>query len=254
MLKLLDFIERRFHDSWLNKVVKPSSFVVKVGFHFDSAEHINSSFLGRLAKRLGRNGLILGIEPTAQNIHIAERVLSKLDCKFILSQKALLNRQTNGSLLLGTSNSWNRLKEIPDSEKWGVSKVTKSGRKMRFKNETINIEVDLLDSIFKKEKLDISRVEYIDMTINGSEYWALRGAREILTKSKNIALSVIVGRQKEGDIGYIYGMKDYEVIIAYLRSLGFKTFKWPQTGKWGQFGYLYAWKGSKPSFPLARGL
>ena len=243
-IRVLALRDQFFFYRWLNKVLPPDGTAVKAGFTFEGG----SSFLETLAQRLDGNGTLVGIEPTRSNLEKAKQVLARYPCNFSLHEKVLLSTKLKAQLLLGASDSWNRVEQIPDSENWGTSKVTKSGREMAFTGDKLNIEAESLDNILLNSNIAYDRVDFLDLTINGAEFEALKGSQQLLGKSKNMAVSVIVGRQAEGKIGYIGEAPDHEVIASLLQSLGFTCFKFSHTGDWGLFGYLYAWKGDKPAF------
>ncbi|NOQ26136.1 MAG: FkbM family methyltransferase [Bacteroidales bacterium] len=186
--------------------LKKGEIGIQLGF--DMKAPVTTDLLS-IYKRIKPNGFVIGIDPDPQNIRVAQEIINKEKLNIKLIQKAIYSEKGECELLLGESASWNQLNNIPiDST-------------VQFTEEKIMVEMDTLDSIVNKLKLDINKIGHINFTINGAEYEALKGMHKILSEVKNINLTVVAGRYDES--GTINNRPDFEVIIELLHKYGFTT-------------------------------
>ena len=239
LLRLAHIREKKLLDNWLDSVLPSKGIAIKAGFHFSHGH----SFVQNLGARLAKRGTLIGIEPTDRNIEAAKSVFSRqFKCNAIFIKKALLDKEKTVELMLGKKDSWN-IVLAPDKSNKKELLLSSS-----FTDQSIQVEGGTLDEMLIDNEILPETVDYIDLTINGAEYDALKGMTGLLKDSRNLAISVIAFRMKEGQIGFIDGQPDYQVIIKFLRSYGFDTYFEPYRLQWGLFGYIYAWKGDKQGF------
>lgn len=180
---------------------------IQVGFDMNSA---TTSDLFEMSRRVGKNGMVIGIDPDEWNHEIAKALIKKQNYSNIkLVQCGTFSEVTKATFLFGKKASWSQLGNIPIDET-----VDFSGRKTE-------IQLETLDNIINKLNIDVKRIGHVNITNNGAEYFTLKGFEKGLSSASNLALTVIAGRYDSS--GIIDGKPDYEVILEYLASLGFKT-------------------------------
>lgn len=224
--------------------VKLGENAIQLGFDM-SAPITSDLFL--LEKKIRPNGIVYGIDPDPRNIIAAEKLITGKNIQLI--NKAVYSEKGIMQLMLGEKASWNQLENIPPD-------LT-----VHYKQETVTVEMDTLDSIVQENNIPIESIGHINITINGSEYFALLGMQNILTESNNIGITVVAGRNDES--GIINGKKDHELIASLLIQNGFgvkfkrmnKSLWWGFVvnlmvrGKWvfgkNNYGIIMAVKGNK---------
>lgn len=205
----------------------------------------NWSQLWMIAKHMGPKGVVVAVEP---NPDIAEKIkdvisVSNFKCSFIVVNKALASsNEESVKFQLGSNLGQARLHDIRNSETWW-NQETRG-------NNMIEVPTTTLDEIFREHKLDPTKVAFINLTINGAEYDALLGMKNVLQKAKDICVSTVAGRENEGykgkealDIGYIEGRPDYEVMTEYMEQFGYKSNLVRYTEN--RYGMLVSLKGNQ---------
>jgi FkbM family methyltransferase len=159
--------------------------------------------------RVKPSGIILAIDADPDNITKAREIIDEKKMNIVLVHKAIYSEKGKVQLMLGESASWNQLDNIPiDSS-------------VKFIKRTVEVEMDSLDNIVNEYNVNIDKIGHINLTINGAEYHGLKGMHHILSKSKNLNLTIVAGRYDES--GIINGQMDYEVILELLKKYGFET-------------------------------
>ncbi len=186
--------------------LKKGETAIQLGFDM-SAPITSDLFL--LEKIVGSGGRVYGIDPDPRNISAAEKIIDSKKLNIVLINAAVYSEKGSMELLLGEKASWNQLQIIardPD---------------VKFKPETVLVEMDTLDAIIERKNIDINKIGHINITINGAEYYALKGMQKLFEKSKNISITAVAGRY-DGS-GLINGEPDYVVISQLLKEYGFKV-------------------------------
>lgn len=179
---------------------------VQLGFDM-SAPRTSDLFL--LHSRTGKRGFVIGIDPDPGNLEKAQEYIDKRGMHITLVQKAVFSHAGNAGLLRGEKAAWNQLDLLaPDPA-------------VTFKNEVQTIETDTLDHILDTLGINVREISHINMTINGSEYYALLGMQQLLAHAENIGLTVIAGRHDPASV--IDGEPDFEKILHLLQQAGFHT-------------------------------
>ena len=185
--------------------LKLNEIGIQLGFDMSSSL---TSDLFSMQKRVGSNGIIYGIDPDISNINIAQKIISRQKLNIKLIHKAVFSHKGEVELALGENSGWNQLNNIPlDST-------------VKFTQSTVTVPMDSLDNIIEENEIDIARVSHVNITINGSEYFALLGMKKLLESANNINLTIVAGRYDES--GFIDDIPDYEMIMNFLNSLGYK--------------------------------
>ena len=122
-----------------------------------------------------------------------------------------------------------------------------------YTDKKIEVDLDTLDNIVEKLDLDYAKIRHISLTNNGAEYETLLGMKNILSKCKNINLTVASGRLDE--VGEINNRRDHEVIMELLTERGFscKLLRINRSFWWGFINYLLfkgRWMFNKDRFGI----
>lgn len=227
--------------------LKKGEIGIQVGF--DMLSFVTSD-LFEMARKAGKKGLVLGIDPDKWNHKIAKEIIKKKKYHNIrLIEAGTYSEKTKANFLFGSKPSWNQIDIIPIDETVGFSGKEKE------------VQLDTLDNILKKYHIDIKKIGHVNITNNGAEYYTLLGFEEGLQNAENMALTVIAGRYDSS--GTVKGKPDYEMIINYLNTLGYTTkfYRIHQLFWWGfcvkllinrrwiynkkNYGVIFASKGKK---------
>lgn len=218
------------------RVIKKGDIIIQGGVDYT----FGPSFIEPISKIAGDQGLVVGVEPSPISIkYVSEKIKKReLSNNIVLINKAISDIKDEMNFVLGKKGTWNRLDR--DS-----SESLKEDEK--FSGNEIKVQVDTIDNIIKKLDIDIQRISFVSLTINGQEYNGLIGMKNILKNSKNLSINVVAGREKANpDIGLINGVPDIKVIRQFLENFGFKT-KYFELKK-GKMGYVMAKKGESKFF------
>ena len=138
-----------------------------------------------------RAGLIVAIEPEAKNI-------------------AYLSERTRDlpNVIIAPLGLWNYKTELPLylHKRPGEHSLFNGGR------SAMNIQVDTIDNIVSK--LNLQRIDFIKMDIEGAELEALEGAEETLKKARKVVIAAYHVRD---------GEPTYNKVMDFLQKRGFKT-------------------------------
>jgi FkbM family methyltransferase len=214
--KLFNAIDRRLKFPSLQK----GEIGIQLGFDM-SAPVTSDLFL--MADCVGKTGKVIGIDPDPNNVAVAQAIINTKNLPIQLIHKAVYSEKGTMQLLLGDKASWNQLQIIPLDT--GVD----------FSGKSIAVEMDTLDNILADNNIAPSAIGHINITINGAEYFALKGMEKLLSSAKNLSLTVIAGRYD--DSGTINGNPDFKVIKQFLQTLGF-TVKFRRIHKLLWWGFI----------------
>ncbi|MBX9851462.1 MAG: FkbM family methyltransferase [Cytophagaceae bacterium] len=160
-------------------------------------------------KRVKPGGMVLAVDADPDNVQKAKKIIEKNNLNIKVVHRAIYSEKGKVELLLGESASWNQLNNIPiDST-------------VKFTPVKVEVPMDTLDNIVKDMKIEIHKIGHINMTINGAEYFGLKGMHRILTEAENINLTIVAGRYDES--GVLNGRPDHEMILELLHSYGYQT-------------------------------
>jgi hypothetical protein len=180
---------------------------IQVGFDMYSPV---TSDLFEMARKVGKKGVVLGIDPDPWNHRVASEIIARRRYSHVrLIESGTFSEPSKAKFLFGRRSSWSQIGHIPIDET------------VEFSGKEAEIQLDTLDNIIDRQGIDIDRVGHVNITNNGAEYFTLLGFEKGLREARNMALSVIAGRYDSS--GTIDGKPDYEMITDYLRSLGYKT-------------------------------
>ncbi len=194
-----DFSIMTRHEHNLIKLFSPKEgdVVVDVGAHIGLYTIIAS-------KRLGASGKVVAIEAAPSNFEMLDKniKLNKLN-NVITSNNLVYSRETD--LVLA---EYDRILSGVDG-------------KSEIKNRNVTVHVNTLDNLLQQNGVDAEDVNWMKIDVEGAELEVLRGAQNILSKSKDISILI-----------EIHGISHlYKPIIDILKSYNFKI-EFEQT-----FGY-----------------
>jgi FkbM family methyltransferase len=166
----LDLLENRVYGELDTKIVKK---IVKTGdIVLDLGANIGY-FTILFAKLVGINGKVIAFEPELKNFKILKKNIS--ENKFnnvILENKAVSDKNGMSVLFTGTKSSGaNRIYEPKKAQEWREKEKQQEFEKKEI--ETVSIDTFLIQ---KK----IKYVNFIKMDIEGGEFFALKGMKDVL--------------------------------------------------------------------------
>ncbi|MCK4750841.1 MAG: FkbM family methyltransferase [Bacteroidales bacterium] len=228
--------------------LKKGEVGIQVGF--DMSSPITSD-LFEMSGRVGKTGLVYGIDPDKWNHREAEKIISGGKYNNIrLIELATFSVKAKANFLFGRKSSWSQLSNIPVDET------------VDFSGEEVEVQLDTLDNVIEKNHIDIQSIGHVNITNNGAEYQTLVGFKRGLEQSVNLSLTIVAGRYDAS--GTIEDRPDYEMIISFLQTLGYRTKfrRIHQLFWWGfcvkllinrtwvynkrNYGIIFASKGDKP--------
>lgn len=210
MIKLLKSIFFKFFN-FITRILKfPNLKKGEIGIQlgFDMSAPVTSD-LFLMCNRTKRNGLVIGIDPDSNNHIIAKKIIANNNYNTKLVHKATYSEKDKTKIYKAKKAGWNQIEKV------------NLANKHLFTGEFEIIETDKLDNIVDELNIKIEKISHINITVNGAEYDTLIGMHNILSKSKNISITVIAGRYTS--TGTINGKPDYIVITDLLKSYGFKV-------------------------------
>jgi FkbM family methyltransferase len=153
------------------------------------------------SKQVGPNGKVIAIE--AQH-----------DCFEMLNRNTKLNRLTNITTLNYAVYSKETKVKIYSSYSIMPERAGKN------KNKFIEVNANTLDNLLQSNGINHAEVNWIKIDVEGAEFEVLKGAHNVLSKSKGIALLIEV-----------HGQDNYRPVIELLNSYNLhvefeKNYEW----------------------------
>lgn len=189
-----------FETQVLQNQIKPGDVVIDIGANIGYYTLI-------FARAVGPKGKVYAFEPDTTNFALLTKNIAKNGCKnVILVNKAVSDKTGTLKLYLSSESSGDH--RTYDSQ---------DGR------ESINIDCTRLDDFFSQTK---HPVNLIKIDIQGAEYSALKGMKNLLAQSPKLILATEYWPK---------GLKKYGIKpIAYLRLLQKSGFKLHELNKFSQ--------------------
>jgi len=209
-------------DPRVAKVFSPPShsyeryFGVKCGDTVLDVGACIGEFTIPFARKVGRKGIVIAIEPHPKNIVCLRRniIANNLDNVWIVT-KAVSNCKKISKLYGGKTFEEHSL----------ISNVVaRNASTIRSENEYIKIPVDTLDNIISN--LGITKIDFMKMDIEGAEIEALEGAKRTLNITEKLVIAAY---------HLIYGEKTVFRVQRLLENSGFLT-------RVTDDGLVFAWK------------
>jgi FkbM family methyltransferase len=180
-----DFIVMTFHEDDIIVHFRPreGDIVVDVGAHIGKYTIIAS-------KSVGTNGTVVAIEADPDNFDLLKRniQLNKLSNVIALNYAAY-SEEKRIKLYLpsrgGEESSYTKYNTVMSDRAHGEEKF-------------LEVKANTLDSLLLSNMVKQEQVNWIKIDVEGAEYEVLNGAKDILSKSSNIALLIEIHNLYEG--------------------------------------------------------
>ena len=195
-----DFVIMTQHEDFLIErfSCKKNDIVVDVGAHIGQYTITSST-------RVGPNGKVVAIEADPSNFEMLKRNIN-------------LNQFTNIlPINYAVSSREEKVKLYLPSQESGFTKYNTimTDRARIEKDKFIQVNANTLDNLLEQNGISHEEVNWIKIDVEGAEYEVLKGATNILSKSKDIALLIEVHNLAGGT-------NFYTQILELLCSYRFK--------------------------------
>jgi FkbM family methyltransferase len=176
---------------------KRGDIVIDIGAHFGRYTIIAS-------KRVGLNGQVVAIEADPNNFEMLNRniELNKLTNVIALNY-AVYSRPAKIKLYLAGQESGHTIYSTVMSDR------------AQSEEKFVDVEANTLDLLMQSNGIKQEDVNWIKIDVEGAEYEVLKGATNILSKSKDISLLIEIHNLS-------LGMNQYKPISEFLNSYHFK--------------------------------
>ena len=150
--------------------VKEGDIVVDVGANV-------GMFTVKAALSVGDKGKVIAIEPIEENFELLKRNIEfhNLNNVYII-RKAIGRKKGKTTMIKSLLSATHQLKEIKDF------------KNPEFSIQEVDVEVDTLDNIVKE--FSINRIDLLKIDVEGAELEVLKGAKESLKITRNIAMEL----------------------------------------------------------------
>ncbi len=186
-----DIIEHNFSP-------KEGDIVIDVGAHI-------GPYTLKTSKRVGLNGKVIAIEADPANFDILNRnvQLNKLTNVIALNYAAYSKEDKIRLYLLQEESSWT---------KYNTVNTDRAGNEKNF----VEVKANTLDYLLQANGIKHEQVNWIKIDVEGAEFDVLKGAKNILSKSKDISLLIEIHNLTTNNTTL------YEPIKEFLNSYNFK--------------------------------
>lgn len=193
-----DFRVMTHHEDQVMELFKPSvgDTIVDVGAHIG-----NYALFG--SKQVGSNGKVIAIEPDPDNF-------------YILNKNIRLNHLDNVLLLncaVYSEKSQIKLYTFKEHLEFSIYNTIIPTR--AHSRQYTLVPSDTLDNILNKNGIDLTKISWIKIDVEGAELEVLKGTTDTLSKSRNISLLIEVHNISEGN-------SLYQQVRQFLESHGFR--------------------------------
>jgi FkbM family methyltransferase len=170
---------------------KRGDIVVDIGAHIGHYTIIAS-------KRVGANGKVVAIEASPSNFKILNRNIRLNQLTNIISlNNAVYSKETKLKLYL------------PGEELGHTTYNTVMSDRAKNEDKFVEVSANTLDYLLQLN--EITDVNWVKIDVEGAEFEVLKGASNVLSKSKDIALLLEV-----------HGLNNYRPVVEFLSSYNFK--------------------------------
>jgi FkbM family methyltransferase len=178
---------------------KDGGIVVDVGAHYGRYTLI-------AAKRVGPKGKVIAIEADPQNFEMLTKniKLNELSAENVIT------------LNCAASSTKSKVKlSIPEEKKSGQTIYSSIIPGRAPTEKFIEIDANTLDNILQENGISVEYVNWIKIDVEGAEFEVLKGATNILSKSKDISILIEIHNIEDGK-------NLYEPIMDLLNNYNFK--------------------------------
>ena len=187
-----DIIEHNFSP-------KEGNIVIDVGAHI-------GPYTLKASKCVGLNGKVIAIEADPGNFDILNRniQLNKLTNVIALNYAAYSKEDKIKLYLLQEESSWTKYNTVMTDRAAGNEK------------KFVEVKANTLDYLLQSNGIKHEQVNWIKIDVEGAEFDVLKGAKNILSKSKDISLLIEIHNLTT------HNTTLYEPIKEFLNSYNFK--------------------------------
>ena len=177
--------------------IRTNDFVIDIGAHIGYYSLI-------FAKLVGAHGHVFSFEPEPSNFKLLEKNIKINNYKNItIIQKAVSNKNTKSTLYVGQQSS-------------GANRLYEPNKTFTQDFKTTEVDCLKLDSFLP---IVNSKINFIKIDVEGSEYNALLGMKKIIEKNSNLKIFTEFDPLAISDSG-----ENSEKIIDFLINQGFDIF------------------------------
>ncbi len=183
---------------------KQGDIVVDIGAHIGHYTLIAS-------KRVGTNGKVVAIEAHPGNFEMLNRNIKLNNLTNVISlNHAVYSKETRIKLYLPGEESGNTIYNTIISDR------------ARNEDKFVQVSANTLDYLLQSKEIKQEKVNWIKIDVEGAEFEVLKGATNVLSKSKDIALLIEVHNLTGGKS--LYGpimefLNSYNFIVEFENSL-----------------------------------
>jgi FkbM family methyltransferase len=198
-----DFQVMIFHEDDIiehNFTPKEDNIVIDVGAHI-------GPYALKASKRVGLNGKVIAIEADPENFDILNRniQLNKLTNVIALNYAAYFNEDKIRLYLLSRGEEYSYTK-------YNTIMTDRAHNEKKF----VEVKANTLDYLLQANGIKHEQVNWIKIDVEGAEFDVLKGAKDILSKSKDISLLIEIHNLSTDNTNF------YKPIKELLDSYNFK--------------------------------
>ncbi|MGE4118641.1 MAG: FkbM family methyltransferase [Candidatus Nitrosocosmicus sp.] len=180
---------------------QPGETVIDVGAHLGRYSIIGS-------KRVGKDGKVISIEanPDVYPILIKNISLNNLNNVFAFNNAAF-SKQTKIKFYKGGSDNMR-------NNQFGTVITNIDNFNTKGLDAYVEVDAITIDSLLLKQGLDINKISWIKIDVEGAEFEVIEGCKNLLSTSNDLAILVEIHNLSDGTTFY-------EKIKKYLENNGF---------------------------------
>ncbi|MDO8558266.1 MAG: FkbM family methyltransferase [bacterium] len=198
--------------SFMRNVLRPGMTVVDIG--------ANIGYFSILAAaEIGKGGKVFAFEPGRRNIELMKKNIEVNDFRNIVVVCAAVTAASGQTTLYTSETDYGDHRSYPVAQERSYVRGVPVGEKLR--GEEL-VDAIALDDYFKEF---IGTVNFIKMDIEGAEYYALQGMKNLLRQSVNV---VVMTEFWPG--GMEVARTSPQMFLDEVRSLGFDVHLLPEEG------------------------
>jgi FkbM family methyltransferase len=191
---------------------KQGDIVVDIGAHMGRYTIISS-------KRVGTNGKVVAIEAHPGNFEMLNRNIKLNQLTNVIPLNyAVYSKETKVKLYLPEQESGYTIYNTIMSDRAGTE------------DKFVEVNANTVDYLLKLNQIREEQVNWIKVDVEGAEFEVLKGATNVLSKSRDIALLI-----------EIHGLDNYGPILNFLSLYNFKI-EFEKSNKIGDWRHIVARK------------
>jgi FkbM family methyltransferase len=197
-----DFMIMTLHETDVLEHFNPkgNGVVIDIGAYI-------GSYTIMASKNVGINGKVVSIEADPNNFDILTQNINLNNLKNVMTLNyAVYSKETIIKLYLPTVNG-----SISEYAKYNTVMTQRVHGEQKF----VEVNADTLDNLLQQNHVNYEDVNWIKIDVEGAEFEVLKGATNVLSKSKDISLLIEIHNIEEGK-------NLYKEIVNFLENFNFK--------------------------------